>query len=81
MSLKLLPECSQTCYNCESTCPMRECKYWINYEAEQNCSLISAYTNGPMTLKQIAERIGLSLVRISQIEKKAIQKLTKKIKI
>jgi len=81
MSLEKLPNCSRECFSSEKECDSKECRYWIDFSPEQNCSLISVYINGSMTLKQVAERIGLSLVRISQIEKKAIQKLTKKIKI
>ena len=33
-----------------------------------------------MTLDEIAKRLGISLVRVSQIEKEAIKKLYKRIK-
>ena len=36
--------------------------------------------NGPMTLREIAERIGVSYVRIKQIEDKTIKKMKKHIK-
>tara|TARA_B100000427_G_C15078767_1_gene407493 strand:+ start:156 stop:338 length:183 start_codon:yes stop_codon:yes gene_type:complete len=53
---------------------------WIDFEEDQNCSLISIYKNGPMTLEEVAKRIKVSFVRISQIEKAAINKLHKRIK-
>ena len=34
---------------------------------ELNCTLISVYENGPMTLRQIAERLGISFA-VKQIE-------------
>ena len=37
--------------------------------------------HGPMTLDQISKRLGISIVRVSQIEKQALKKLSKRIKI
>jgi len=54
---------------------------WIDYGEDVNCSLVSIYTNGAMTLEEVAKRMDLSFVRISQIEKQAIKKLSKRIKI
>jgi DNA-directed RNA polymerase sigma subunit (sigma70/sigma32) len=39
---------------------------------------VSIYDNGPMTLRQIAERLHLSFARIKQIETKALLKIKKK---
>ena len=54
---------------------------WIDYEEDQNCSLVSIYENGAMTLEEVAKRMKISFVRVSQIEKKALEKLSKRIKI
>jgi len=43
-----------------------------------NCSIISADAHGPMTLEDVADRIGLSLVRVKQIEEAALVKLKKR---
>ena len=53
---------------------------WIDYEGDQNCSLVSIYQNGKMTLEEVAKRMHISLVRVSQIEKEAMKKLSKRIK-
>ena len=71
----VLPACAKKCYSSGAPCNSDGCKYWIPYEKEQNCSLISIEENGAMTLEEVGERIGLSFVRISQIEKKIKEKL------
>ena len=70
-----LRECSRKCVELNVNCPIKECRLWINYESEHNCTLVSIYENGPMTLREIAERHGLSFARIKQIETKAMRKL------
>jgi len=62
-----------------TSCKVDECRHWINYPKEFNCCLVSVYENGPMTLRQVAERIHLSFARIKQIESKALQKIKKRI--
>jgi len=51
----------------------------MEYESDLNCSIIAAETNGPMTLEQISERMGMTLVRIKQIQDRALVKLKKRI--
>ena len=81
MNTELLPECSRTCLASGESCLEDGCRYWIDHNEEQNCSLVSVYLNGNMTLKEISERLDISLVRVSQIEKKAVKKLFKRIKM
>jgi DNA-directed RNA polymerase sigma subunit (sigma70/sigma32) len=61
-------------------CCENHCKHWLDYEKEQNCTLISIYINGPMTLRQVAERMGISYARVKQIESSALTKIRKRIK-
>jgi hypothetical protein len=70
--------CSRKCAELKTPCPFEECRHWINHPAEHNCTLISVYENGPMTLRQIAERLHLSFARIKQIETKALAKMKKR---
>ncbi len=67
--------CAQKCQEHKVSCPFKDCKMWIDYEKDFNCTNIAIAVNGNMTLRQIAEREGLSFVRIQQIEKKALKKL------
>lgn len=75
-----LLDCSRKCMELKTSCPIQDCKYWIDYEGENNCTLISIYENGPMTLRQVGERNGLSFARIKQIETRALNKIKKYIK-
>ena len=58
-------------------CKEKGCRYWIDYEEDSNCSLITVDKHGRITLREVAERLGVSYVRIKQIEDKAILKLKK----
>ncbi len=69
--------CSRKCIELEADCPHKECKHWINYSTDNNCSLIAIKKNGSMTLRQIADRLHLSFARIKQIETKALSKIRK----
>jgi hypothetical protein len=61
-------------------CLEDKCRCWIDYPEDDNCINVAIEKHGAMTLEQIAKRIGVSLVRISQIEKQALNKLYKRIK-
>lgn len=71
--------CSRKCIEHRQECGFSECRHWINFPNEYNCSLVSVYENGPMTLRQVAERVQLSFARIKQIETKALEKIKKRI--
>ena len=70
-------ECSRKCIRSKCGCTQEGCRYWINYKPEYNCTLVAIYENGKMTLRQVADRIGLSFARIKQIETAALKKLKK----
>ncbi len=69
--------CSRKCVELNINCPHSDCKHWIDFPKENNCSLVSINHNGSMTLRQIAERLHLSFARIKQIETKALIKIRK----
>ena len=73
-----LLRCSRKCMELKTSCPVTECRHWLDYEDDYNCTLIAIYEHGPMTLREIAERLHLSFARIKQIETKAIAKIKKK---
>tara|TARA_R100000426_G_scaffold39596_1_gene30855 strand:- start:271 stop:534 length:264 start_codon:yes stop_codon:yes gene_type:complete len=70
-----LLKCSRKCMNEQKSCAKSECKYFIEYEDEYNCTLVSIYENGRMTLREIGDRLGISFARVKQIEAKALQKI------
>jgi DNA-directed RNA polymerase sigma subunit (sigma70/sigma32) len=65
----------------ETSCPNQDCRNWINYEQELNCVLysveLSQLNNKEITLRDAAERLGCSFVRVKQIEEDALLKLNK----
>ena len=63
-----------------SPCTKENCRHWIDYPEDGNCVLRAVKNNGAMTLDECSKRLGISLVRVSQIEKQAIKKLFKRIK-
>tara|TARA_R100000234_G_C4879996_1_gene126944 strand:+ start:138 stop:380 length:243 start_codon:yes stop_codon:yes gene_type:complete len=71
----------RNCCNCcivnSVGCPIDECEQWIDYEDDLNCALISIEKNGAMTLREIADRLDISFVRVKQIQDKAFSKLRK----
>tara|TARA_R110002012_G_C11399500_1_gene585556 strand:+ start:204 stop:434 length:231 start_codon:yes stop_codon:yes gene_type:complete len=60
-----------------SPCAECNCRHWINYKKDNNCCLISVDKHGRLTLREVAERLGVSYVRIKQIQDKAISKISK----
>tara|TARA_R100000455_G_C6205636_1_gene74889 strand:- start:220 stop:450 length:231 start_codon:yes stop_codon:yes gene_type:complete len=60
-----------------SPCAECKCRHWINYKEDNNCCLISVDKHGRLTLREVAERLGVSYVRIKQIQDKAISKISK----
>ena len=72
-----LLNCTRKCVELNTECPNSDCKHWIDYPNENNCSLVSINKHGSMTLRQIAERLHLSFARIKQIETKALSKIKK----
>ena len=64
----------------EKLCSPETCRCWIDYPEDDNCIYNSIEKHGNMTLAQISERLGVSMVRVSQIEKAALKKLSKRIK-
>ena len=74
-----LLKCSHHCLEEKNECPVKECRLWIDYPDEYNCTLISVYEQGSMTLREVAERLGISFARVKQIETRALEKLKKRV--
>jgi len=68
-------ECSKECLLKERCCVEEDCRMWIDYPEDKNCTLIGVHLHGPMTLKQIAERHHISIVRAKQIVDETVAKI------
>lgn len=67
--------CSRMCRDLNVKCDQEQCRMWIDYPEDSNCTLISIYENGNMTLREVGKRLGISFARVKQIEQKALLKL------
>lgn len=61
------------------SCKNSSCRHWINHKESNNCVIISS-SKGPKTLQEIGDIFNLSRMRVCQIEKNIIQKLSKNLK-
>jgi len=77
---KPLRPCAQRCVLKDVSCRKDECRMWIEYPEDKNCTLIAIDKHGPMTLDQISRRHGISIVRAKQILDEALGKLKKRLK-
>lgn len=68
-------ECWEVCQAQDLTCNKRSCRYWIKGQKEfKNCTLIAA-SEGPFTLQKVGDLLGLTRMRVCQLEKRAIAKI------
>ena len=70
-------KCFKQCESANESCKEKGCRLWIDYDDDLNCTMvaINKHPEGNMTLREVADRIGVSFVRIKQIEEKALNKL------
>tara|TARA_Y100000034_G_C6668323_1_gene293257 strand:- start:327 stop:560 length:234 start_codon:yes stop_codon:yes gene_type:complete len=72
-------KCVEECLAHQAPCCSESCKFWINYSEDLNCTLVCVKSHGALTLMEAAKRLGVSHVRVKQIQDKAIIKMNKKI--
>jgi len=70
-------KCYKECESKNQSCDQTQCRLWIDYDNDLNCTMvaISKHPDNHMTLREVAERLGISFVRVKQIEEKALNKL------
>ena len=68
-------ECSKKCLIAKRDCAEKECRMWIDFPEDNNCTLIAVNKHGPMTLKEVAERHHISIVRAKQIVDATVAKI------
>ena len=74
-----MKKCFDLCSSKGVSCPIKDCRHWVKYPDDLNCTIVAVNKNGRMTLREVADRMGVSFVRIKQIETKAKEKLNKRI--
>ena len=70
-------DCTKKCLELDVSCPVEDCRQWIDYEEDMNCTLLAVEKHGKMTFREVAKRLGVSFVRIKQIQDKSIASLAK----
>ena len=74
-----MTKCVKTLMKYNVDCPCKDCRLWIDYEEDQNCTLVAVKKQKTMTLREVADRMGISFVRVKQIQDKACTKIVKKL--
>jgi|TARA_Y100000034_G_C6851945_1_gene386578 hypothetical protein len=70
-------DCTKKCIELDVSCPVEDCRQWIDYEEDLNCTLLAVQKHGKMTFREVAKRLGVSFVRIKQIQDKSVASLAK----
>ena len=70
------PTCFEVHERWELECDKTDCRNWMNFAADLNCAVVCARKNdNGLSLREVADRMGVSFPRISQIEHGAFNKL------
>ena len=72
-----MKECALECHIAGVECQNRNCRLFIEYEEDLNCTLVAVEKHGPMTLEEIGRRHHVSTVRAKQILDASLVKLKK----
>ena len=69
-------KCVDLCKTVKTCCNNKDCRYYIEYKEDLNCTFIAISNKGPMKLREVAERLNLSCARIKQIESDTFKKIS-----
>ena len=72
-------ECAKRCEDLNTSCPCEDCRLWIDYDEDFNCTLHAVKNNhtGELTLREVADRMGISFVRVKQIQDRAAMRVVR----
>lgn len=76
-----MKKCVEKCIALNVSCPNQECRMWVDSEKNLNCCNVAVHNNGEMDLRQVGEILGISFVRVKQIQDKALQKISPYLKV
>ena len=71
--------CYDECRKKGKTCQVKDCRLWIDYPADLNCTEIAVQKNDKLVFREIGERLKLTPSRIKQIEISALKKMSARI--
>ena len=78
MEFKNKLKCVDNVLQNKQACCEKECRYWIDYQSDLNCTYICVKNNGALKLQEIGNRLHVSAARIKQIKEESFKKLMKK---
>ena len=67
--------CYDVCKKNKKTCKVKECRLWIDYPKDLNCTEIAVQKNDKLVFREIGDRLKLTPSRVKQIETGALKKL------
>ena len=70
-------KCIKKCREARKACKEQDCRMWGDYPADLNCTYEVVAKNNSLSLRDVAKRLGISFVRVKQLEDKALDKLLK----
>ena len=69
-----LNACFNVHKNYSKNCSNTSCRYWHDLEESNNC-IINKSNNNPHTLQEIGDILGITRMRVCQIEKRILKKI------
>jgi hypothetical protein len=72
-----MKQCAKECFVMKKNCQNSECRLYIDYAEDFNCTSVAIQKHGPMTLEEIGRRHNISTVRAKQLVDAALLKLKK----
>ena len=75
-------KCYDICKVTNRKCSKEECRMWMDFKEDLNCSIIASNKNPDgMSVREIGERLKLTCTRVKQIQDKALEKLSESVRI
>jgi DNA-directed RNA polymerase specialized sigma subunit len=71
--------CFAACEKYKKNCLKKNCRYWHDIDNFNNC-IINASNNNTHTLEEVGQFLGITRMRVCQIEKKIMKKIKKSLK-
>jgi hypothetical protein len=72
-------KCYEECKNKKKVCKAQDCRLWIDYPKDFNCTEISVQKQDKLVFREIGERLQLTPSRVKQIESSALKKLNNRL--
>jgi len=68
-------KCFDECKIKKKCCQVKDCRLWIDYPEDLNCTELAVQKNDTLVFREIGNRLKLTPSRVKQIEVAALKKL------